>query len=163
MGTKNENSAMITLDAKELMKLNEGFKKYGAAIPPTVARSALREAARPMLTATRNLAPVGSKVSGEKGGYNRGGATRRDVRMMFSKVEGEEVARVFIGVSMKTGKVGWRTHFITKGWTDRSGTFHRGKDFLTEAYDNTIGVVQDNFYKTLFSNLVKWGRENLPQ
>ncbi len=153
---------MITLDAKELMKLNEGFKKYGAAIPQSVAKKALRDAAQPMLTATRNNAPVGGVIN-YSGTSHRGGATRRDVRMMFAKIEGEEIARVLIGVSMKSGKVGWRTHFITKGYTDRGGSFHRGKDFLTEAYDNTIGIVQDNFYKTLFSGLVKWGKENLPQ
>lgn len=160
---------MITLDAKELMKLNEGFKKYGAAIQPAVAKKAFREAARPMLTATRNLVPVGSVIAPMGWGKNkgpafaRGGYTRRDVRLKFVPPIGDEVARVAIGVSKAGSDVGWRTHFITRGWTDRGGTFHRGKDFLTEAYDNTIEVVQDNFYKTLFSNLLKWGKENLPQ
>lgn len=160
---------MITLDTRELQRLNEGFRKYGAAVQPAVVKKAFREASRPMLTAVRNLAPVGGVIAPMGWGKNkgpvfaRGGYTRRDVRVKFVPPLGDEVVRVAIGVSKAGSKVGWRTHFITQGWTDRGGTFHRGKDFLAEAHDNTIGVVQDNFYRTLFSGLVKWGREHLPQ
>lgn len=85
------------------------------------------------------------------------------MRLMFVKVEGEEIARVIIGVSQKSGKVGWRTHFITRGYTDRGGSFHRGRDFLEEAYEHTFDIVQNNFYKLLFQGFVKWSNQNLPQ
>ena len=155
----------MTVDAKELMQLNQGFEKYRNAIPPTVAKKALREAAQPMLRSARSLAPVGRVIDYKRDriDQSRGGATRRDMRMMFVKEEGEEIARVIIGVSQKSGKVGWRTHFITKGYTDRGGGFHRGKDFLGEAHEHTIDIVQNNFYKLLFEGFVKWGQQNLPQ
>lgn len=156
---------MITYDAKQLMELNSKFAKYQNAILPSLAKKALREAAQPMLRSARNLVPIGGQIAYKKGGsdQDRGGATRRDLRIQFVKVEGQEVARLLVGVSQKSGKVGWRTHFVTRGWTDRGGGKHRGKNFLQEAHDNTIEIVQDSFYKTLFAGLVKWGKENLPQ
>lgn len=157
---------MITLDAKELSRLNKGFEKYQNAIPVSIARKALREAAQPMLRSAKNLVPVGGKI--QKYGkartdQDRGGATRRDIRIAFVKQENLEIARLVVGVSQKSGRVGWRTHFITRGFTDRGGSFHRGKDFLTEAHDNTIGEVQNTFYRLLFEGFVKWGKQNLPQ
>jgi len=155
---------MITIDAKDLLKLAKGMETYRNAVPKSIAVKALREAIKPMLTATKNLAPVGSVVNySGRAGTERGGATRRDVRIRFVKEEGQEIARVLVGVSAKKGKVGWRTHFITRGFTDRGGNFHRGQDFLKEAYDNTFDIVQAKFYKALFDGFIKWGKENLPQ
>lgn len=157
---------MITLDATELMKLNSGFERYGHILPKSVVNKALKDAAQPMLRSARSLSPVGSKIAyTTKGGtdQDRGGATRRDVRLRIVKSEGEEISRLLIGVSQKSGKVGWRTHFITTGYTDPSGGWHRGRDFLNEAYDNTIEIVRNSFYKTLFEGVVKWGKQNLPQ
>lgn len=155
---------MITVDAKELMKLNAAFAQYTKAIPKNVAVKALRESIKPMFTASRNLAPIGNVVNySGRPGMERGGATRRDVRIRFVKEEGSEIARVLVGVSSKSGKVGWRTHFITRGFTDRGGKFHGPDNFLQEAFDNTIDIVQDKFYRSLFDGFVKWGKENLPQ
>lgn len=155
----------MTVDARELMQLNAGFQKYQNAIPTSVAKKALREAAQPMLRSAKNLAPIGRVVDYKAGrlDQSRGGATRRDLRLLFVKEEGEEIARVLIGVSQKSGKVGWRTHFITRGFKDRGGSFHRGRDFLEQAHDYTFDIVQNSFYKLLFEGFVKWGTQNLPQ
>lgn len=159
----------MTVDAKELMKLNQGFEKYRNAIPTSTTNAALARSARPLLNSARQLAPIGTVRSNGWGkytgpDYRRGGrATQRDVRIKRVTPEGEEVARILVGVSDKSGHVGWRTHFITKGWKDRGGKWHKGKDFLQDAYDYTFEIVQTTFYKELFSNLVKWGKLNLPQ
>ena len=159
----------MTVDARELMQLNAGFEKYQNAIPTATTNAALARSARPMLSAAKNLAPVGRIISsgwGDKKGpeYKRGDAiTQRSVRLKRIRPKGLEVARIMVGVNDSPGYVGWRTHFITRGWRDRSGRFHKGKDFLQQAFDSTFEEVQDTFYKELFTSLVKWGKLNLPQ
>lgn len=154
---------MITLDAKDLFKLREGFARYQNAIPKSVAQGALRAAAKPMLDSARRLAPVGGDRMMKGKGQVRGGATRRDMRILSVNPEGVEITRIAVGVSGKSNAVGWRTHFITRGFTDRGGVFHKKRDFLQDAHDYTIDVVEDKFYKALFTRFVEWGRLNLPQ
>lgn len=153
---------MITLDAKDLFKLRDGFARYQSAIPKSVALGALRNSARPMLDSARRLAPIGEDRTVKKTSV-RGGATRRDMRILSVKQEGNEIARIAVGVSGKSGKVGWRTHFITRGFTDRGGSFRRGQDFLQDTYDYTFDIVEDKFYRALFTRFIQWGKENLPQ
>jgi hypothetical protein len=161
---------MISLDTKELMRLNKGFEKYQNAIPAATTNAALVKSARPMLNLVKQLVPIGDVISDDGWGarkgpdYRRGNrSTLRDVRISRIKPKGDEIARIMIGVNDKSGHVGWRTHFITHGWTDRGGSKHAGKDFLAQAYNSTIEEVQNTFYRELFTNLVKWGNANLPQ
>ena len=159
----------MTVDAKELMRLNQGFEKYQNAIPTSTTNAALAKSARPLLNSARALAPVGDIRTngwGKRKGpeYKRGDRiTQRSVRLKRIRPKGLEVARIMVGVNESPGYVGWRTHFITRGWKDRSGRFHKGKDFLQDAFDYTFETVQNTFYKELFTSFVKWGKLNLPQ
>jgi len=155
---------MIDIDVSELVALEKGLARYESVLPRSVAGSALRTAAKPMYQAARAGVPVGKKGNVQTGALARGGATRRDMRMkIVSGTQHGEVARVLIGVSKKTGKVGWRTHFITRGFTDRSGKKHGPNDFLKVAFDATIITVQSTFGKLMALSFQKWARNNLPQ
>lgn len=122
-----------------------------------------------MLMSAQRLVPVGSVRSANGWGkstgpqYARGGVIKKNLRIDFRREQGSEIARIFIGASGRGSVVGWRTHFITAGWTDPGGHKHRGRNFLQDAYDYTFDIVQDKFYKSIFDGLVKWGKENLPQ
>lgn len=161
---------MIKFDLRQLEHLRNGIAKYQNAIPKSLAKSSLRKAAAPMLDKARRFVPIGmngaERVSLRHKGrneYRQGGATRRDLRIKVVPEKGTEIARVVVGVSAKKGKVGWRTHFITRGFTDRAGGKHPGKDFLEQAHNASIDMVQDTFYKEMFSGFIKWGKLNLPQ
>ena len=162
---------MIEVDVKDLYKLEAGLKHYDSILPKSVAASAFRNATKPMVKASKDFAPVGGRKSkngwGKRTGpeYRRGGATKRDVRfkMVPSKVNAGEVSKALIGVSMKKGKSGWRTHFITSGFTDRGGRKHAGKNFLQTAFDTTIGEVSASYAKEMVGAFQKWAKRNLPQ
>lgn len=162
---------MIKIDVSELDRIEKGIRQYNSIMPQSVANSAFRIATRPMVQKVRSLAPVGSRKSkngyGTRTGpdYRRGGATRRDVRIKLvpSKVNAGEVTRALIGVSSKKGKVGWRTHFITRGFTDRSGRKHVGNDFLQQAFDASIDSVKAAYGQQMATCFYKWAKKTLPQ
>jgi hypothetical protein len=160
---------MIKIDASELIKLSKGLEQYKSIFPKSASTQALKKSVRPMFRSAQRLVPTGRRVAasgwGEKKGsdYARGRATARDLRIKLVPAKGNESARVLIGVSKAKGRVGWRTHFITRGFTDRGGRFHRGKDFLQNAYDYTIDIVKDNFNGELLLFFRKWAKRNLPQ
>lgn len=158
---------MIKIDANDLLKLADGLGTYKSIMPKSVASSALRKSVRPMYNSAQRLAPKGRVVARDGWGkykgpdYARGGMTRRDVRIKMVPPVADESARAVVGVSKKKGKVGWRTHFITQGFTDRGGRFHRGKNFLEDAFEFTIGIVRDNFNREVLLSFQKWARRNL--
>lgn len=160
---------MIKIDAKELLKLADGLAAYKNMMPKSVANSALRKSVRPMYNSAQRLAPKGRVISREGWGknkgpeYARGGITRRDVRIKMVPAGRDESARAVVGVSKKKGKVGWRTHFITRGFTDRGGRKHRGRNFLQDAFDYTIEIVRDNFTREALLSFRKWARRYLPK
>ncbi|KQS33969.1 hypothetical protein [Dyadobacter sp. Leaf189] len=160
---------MIQINADELLKLATGLDQYKSIMPKSVSTQALRNAVRPMFRSAQRLAPSGRVVSKSGWGKNkgpefaRGGATRRDIRIKLVPARGQETARVIVGVSKKSGKVGWRTHFITRGFTDRGGRFHRPDNFLQNAYDYTIEIVRTSFQKEVLLSFRKWARRNLPK
>lgn len=130
-----------TIDSRTLDKLDKLMAQAGRVLDARVMGKALKEAAEPVLTATRREAPVGryKDVGGEfvslrattkRNDYRRGGATRNDLRIKSVAGVGEEIARTLVGVSKKSGKVGWRTHFITRP------TKHKptANDFLGRGY-----------------------------
>ena len=104
-----------------------------------------------------------SCADSKRSGFERGGATRRDMRILIVPGVGNEVSRAVIGVSQKKGKVGWRTHFITRGFSDRSGRFHKGRDFLKSAFDLTYGISKGIFAREVLVSFQKWAKRNLPQ
>lgn len=140
----------ITLNDSELRDLDRRVAESGGAFTPRNVDQILAKAARPVLVVLRTNTPVGkgkmkSKSRTNKNGtgdstYDRGGATRRDTRIKVIKGAGGEVSAVLIGVSKRRGKVGWRTHFITRG-TKRN----RRNDFISRTESQTAGVVQSIF------------------
>lgn len=158
--------SFISIDAKQLQQLDRGMSRYRNAVPKRVTDGALRKALRPMLRAAQAEVPVGKgneRVSLKRRGatandFRRGGATKRDLRIKAVRAEGDEITRLIVGVSKKKGKVGWRTHFITRG-TKRT----RKNDFLQRAYDSTIAEVSMIYQRELYERFMEWGRQNLPQ
>ena len=162
---------MIRIDISELYRLEKGLNQYRTVLPASVAKTAFRKSLRPMLQKVKSGAPVGKRKApngwGKRTGreYARGGFTRRDARIKLipSKINAGEVARGFVGISSKKNKVGWRTHFITTGYTDRGGKRHAGSDFLERAYNSTIEITRNSFGKEMASSFQKWAKRNLPQ
>lgn len=148
----------IKVNTSELEKLARGLETYKSILPRSVADSALKRSARPMLLSARRLAPQGDRLKDA-----RAGATRRDLRIKAVRPVGDENSRVLVGVSKSKGKVGRRTNLITRGFTDRGGRFHRARDFLKDAYDYTIEIVRDNYGREVLSSFKKWARKNLPK
>lgn len=153
---------MITVNTDEVKKLERGLSQYQSILPKSVAASALKKATRPMVKMAKAEAPVG-KSKNVLGGNSRGGATRRDTRVKVVPVESGEIARLIIGVSKKRDKVGWRTHFITRGFTDRGGKRHAANDFLKRAYEATIGAARAEYATEILIAFKKWAQKNLPQ
>lgn len=115
-----------------------------------VRLEALKTAVKPMAARVVAEAPRGkgnlrvslSRNRGRSNNYRRAGATKEDVRIKaVSDKLGE--AKVLVGVSKKSGKVGWRTHFITQGVAGK----HRiaPNDFLTRAFNATIAGVRATY------------------
>ncbi|GAB3324331.1 hypothetical protein GCM10027299_21530 [Larkinella ripae] len=144
------------LDFSEANGLTYSLERAAAIYPKSVISGALRESTGPMLRAAREEAPVsgggrervavryGKSGRGSANDYRRGGATRRDLRIRIADTrDGNPVA--LIGVSKKSGKVGWRAHFITRG-VRKAGKGRNiniaPNDFLKRAFDRTFnGVV----------------------
>jgi hypothetical protein len=141
------------LDANDIRTLAVDLAKAGRALDKQTSGQIMREAAQPMLTATRQEVPVGripffksaainrGRLKGSPGDYTgtyaRGGATRRDLRLKVVDGIGDETARVLIGVDKRSGYVGWRTHFITRATAKDPSV----NDFLSRAEGRTIDVV----------------------
>ncbi|WP_234734501.1 hypothetical protein [Tellurirhabdus bombi] len=134
-------------DFTELNNLAISFYRGAQNLfPRGVTNGAMREAAKPMLRGAIQEAPVSGggrqRISLRHRGrnaneYRRGGATRRDLRTKTVSPSGDEASRIIVGVSSKSGHVGWRTHFRT-----RPNKQNRTMDnFLQRAYDQTIGQV----------------------
>jgi hypothetical protein len=161
----------MNVDAREWSALAEKMRRYESIMPRSVADGALRESAKEMLTTAKSLAPrsgkkiyipkskIGAKNKNDKlieGSYRRGGATRKDLRIRTVKGQGKEIGRVLVGVSKKADKVGWRTHFITRGYTDRGGKKHAGRDFLKPAFTQHIDEARQKFKDTLETRFKAW-------
>lgn len=158
--------------------------KYGSIMPTAKVNSALRRVTKPMLRRTQAEVPVAhagrehnplrAGQRAVKRGSNpnylrRGGATRRDLRIKAVKPEPSEIGRVLVGVNKKSGHVGWRTIFITRGTKIRRNKKgqNRGKmspdNFLQRSYDSTIDGVRVDFLREYREAFVKWARSTWPQ
>ncbi len=167
---------MITIDTKELNKLERGLKQYASILPKNVAAAELRRTVKPLLAKVKATAPVGETVTASGWGNHtgpanrRGGATRQDARIKTVNPESSEVARVAVGISRAKGKVGWRTGFIAWGTKERrkkngqrTGRIARGSNFLKKALDSTILIVRSDFREITLMAFQKWAKKNLPQ
>ncbi|MCE7038990.1 hypothetical protein [Dyadobacter sp. CY312] len=162
---------MIRIDTSDLDRLEKGLSQYRTVLPKSVAASAFRNAIRPMLQKVKSEAPIGKRSApngwGKRTGreYARGGYTRRDARIKIipAKTSAGEVARGFVGISSKKNRVGWRTHFITTGFTDRGGKKHGANQFLKRSFDATIEIARNSFGREMAGSFQKWTKRNLPQ
>lgn len=145
----------VKADFSEAQQLAITLDRAGLIYPKGFVSGALREAVTPMLRVARQEVPVGKngaeRVSLHYGRtsssnvYRRGGATKRDLRIrIVYNSQNNPVA--LIGVSKKAGKVGWRTHFITRpvrGGGKGGNINLPGNDFLKRSYDRTFpGIVK---------------------
>lgn len=158
VGKNADYGVSVKVDTSEIEKLARGLGTYKSILPRSVSNSALKNAARPMLKSAQRLAPVGDRLKSK-----RAGATRRDLRIKAVAPADGESSRLLVGVSKNRGKAGRRTHFITRGFTDRGGRFHRARDFLKDAYDYTIEIVRDNYGREVLISFKKWALNNLPR
>lgn len=130
----------LTVDTSDMRNLDIQMSRIGRAFDRGALTQTGRRAFNPMLVATRQEAPIGRFVRRPVGQtdstYDRGGATRRDVRFKVVNGQGEEVVRFLVGVSASRGKTGWRTHLITRPNKNRVTP----NDFLARAYGRTIDV-----------------------
>lgn len=168
----------ITVDASELKKLETAMGRYALIMPTQKANSALKKSSQPMFRAAQSEVPVSKggkeRISLRKRGvnanaYRQGGATRRDLRVKMVKPEAGESARVLVGVSKRSSKVGWRTPFIVHGTKTRRTKkgYNRGStkanNFLGRSFNKTIDFVRSDFQKAYRESFVAWARSTWPQ
>lgn len=131
----------LTFDDRALVKLSQDLSKAGKEFNGPPLKAAFRKSLQPVKRLAVQGVPVGKKVrivsrrgqTSRRGisvggnSQDRGGATRRDIRIRIVNGEGDEAMRGLVGVS-KRG-VGWRTHLITRA------NLHRRipNDFLDRA------------------------------
>jgi len=136
----------LTVDTSDMRNLDIQMSRIGRSFDRGALTQTGRRAFNPMVVATRQEAPIGrikrsptGRTKADQrtdGTYDRGGATRRDIRFKAVAGKGEEVVRFLVGVSKSRGKVGWRTHFITRP-TKKDRLVN---DFLGRAYGRTYDV-----------------------
>jgi|GEM_PF-3224787 len=174
----------VTFDTKDITKLAVAMTRYAKIMPAAKANSVLRKAVKPMYQRARMEVPVSNggkeKTSLSKArnairqksnpnAHRQGGATRRDMRIKVVPAAPGEMGRVLIGVSKKSSKVGWRTHFITMGTKSRKTKrgANRGSikanNFLERAFTTTIEGVRTEVQKRYQEEFVSWARSNFPQ
>ncbi|MCE6992100.1 HK97 gp10 family phage protein [Dyadobacter sp. CY323] len=170
----------VTFDTGQIDKLGEAMKRYAGIMPTNIANSALRKATRPMYRAAQAEVPVSKggqtrtslryrKRGKAADSFSQGGATRRDLRVKTVTPKSNEVGRILIGVSKRSGKVGWRTIFITHGTKMRKTKKGRNtgrtqaNNFLQRAYDQTIGPARIAFTRIYREAFSRWAKTNLPQ
>ncbi len=164
----------ITVDTRSLDKLTKAISNYSGVMPKQKATTALRKSASPMLRRAQAEVPVsmGGRMRTSLKNRSRGpqgGATRRDLRIKTVPPNGSELTRIIVGVSKRTGRVGWRTHFITHGTKNRvtkSGA-NRGRmkvnNFLARSFSATFPGVASDFQKQFRESFVSWARLTFPQ
>lgn len=125
-----------------LRMLEADLNRAGRNLDKRVLGPALHLASKPAVDAVRGAAPVGRspKAAPDRPSQRRGGATRDDVRGRGVEGVDNEVVRELVGVSKKSGRVGWRTHFITGG-TPRQ----RANPFIDRGVAATIDQVKARF------------------
>lgn len=169
----------IRVNTKDLERLADGMGRYSHNIPTPEVNRLLRKSVRPMYRRLQKEVPVSrsaeyiniKRVRNKKNAnaYRQGGSTRRDLRIKAVQPRGGEIGRVAVGVSRKSGKVGWRTPFITGGTKERftKKGVSRGKmkkdDFLTRSYEAEVQGSADNFSKDFKNHFDTWAKNNLPQ
>lgn len=155
----------IITDMSEVTELATALNQLPLDVNKNVLRASLKKSLNPTYERAKNYVPVGKKTTfGYGGAYERGGATKRSIRIAIREDRSNTSELVgLVGVSQKKNAVGWRTHFITMlHHTRDSGTkfgkkgkfginvsqkrrsvtqiLQKGHDFLKRA---SVGTVQE--------------------
>ncbi len=141
------------IDTTQLFALDVRLTQVGRVFDKTLMGQTLKDALKPTLDAAKQEVPVGQTSrkssltfrtrrgkSRRDGTYDKGGATKRDLRIRIVPGVQDEIVRGLVGVSKSRGKVGWRTHLITRKNLHRSAP----NDFLARAEQKTSGLVVAN-------------------
>lgn len=144
----------ISLDIRELSDFEVQLRGLPFSLDQRLTEQALRKSAEPLRKYMAATAPVGrgnERVSLNKryrsNDYRRGGSTRSDIRVKtITDVLGE--AKVLIGVSKASGKVGWRYHFIAQGIAGNYRSNKGPRPFVERAGDVMGGAVRADFVET---------------
>ena len=136
----------LKYELKDLLALEDRLQSVGKEFSPRVMSRVTKRALEPLLNIAQHEVPESnngyesvslSRNRGRSNDYRRGGATKRDLRILMVQGENEEMARGLVGVSKKSGHVGWRTHLITRANKNR----RVANDFLARAETQGIPLV----------------------
>jgi hypothetical protein len=169
----------LSFDMSEYSKVRRAAKGFATSMDKTALKASMRKALRPMLQHTKITVPIDKRVKKYKRsylgrarksnardkGYDRGGATKRDLRIKVGDAKGKmswtsEVAGL-VGVSKKRTRVGWRTHLITRGrkaGVDRIGRNFSAiapRDFLAPAYQAGSGQLHSSISTDVLKKAAK--------
>lgn len=147
----------IITDMSEVTELATALNQLPLDVNKNVLRASLKKSLNPTYKRVKQEVPVGfsgttSRLGigryGRRKDYDRGGATKRDLRIAV-KDDRDNSSELIGLVGVKQGKdtVGWRTHFITRP-TNKKAT---ANDFLKRA---SVGTVQE-VESTLASDITK--------
>lgn len=174
---------LVRIDTREIDELSVVMARSAAVLDRQVIKAHLRTALRPMLKAAKAKAPVSGKQYKNKRGdvvgaerislryrknlnpndYRRGGATKRDLRIkVVDDRENRADVMGLVGVDKRRGKVGWRTHFITRQITLHGRPYLNPKHgFLEDAYKEQSGVSTRIFEEETGKTLDRYWRRAL--
>ena len=136
------------------------FTQFFAEIPVHMGEkamvSSLRDAALPMMQEMKRVAPVSfggrtrislkHRKSLNANDYRRGGATKQDISIRkFSNAQAGQTT-LNVGVSFRTGKVGWRYHFIALGVAGKNKAKAGPRPFAYQVGQKMSKIVEQRFY-----------------
>lgn len=131
---------LLTTDLQAFARLDRALSGTIKTVSDkAIARAALKQALLPMLQAAKSESPSLS------------GATRRGTRIRMVSGQPGEVAKGLVGVSKKSGSVGWRTHLITRPNRNRSVA----NDFLGRAERQELPGVEARYAQSVEDAITK--------
>ncbi|GAB3881278.1 hypothetical protein [Spirosoma agri] len=141
----------IQTDSTELYAMDRTLARVGRVFDARLMGKTLKTATQPVLGIARQEVPVGRRTfrsqltrrlrSGKlkrDSTYDKGGATKRSLRILIVPGGPGEVARVLVGASKKRGYAGWRTHWITRPNIHRVGV----NDFLARTESRGTPLIE---------------------
>ncbi|QHV99223.1 hypothetical protein [Spirosoma endbachense] len=153
-----------SIDTRELFVLDRKLARTGRVVDARFMGRTMRVAVKPMLDIAKREVPIGQRLfrsqkvrrlkSGKTkrdGTYDKGGATKRSLRILVVPGSQGEVVRVLVGASKKRGYAGWRTHLITRPNIHRRGV----DDFLSRAESQGGALAEASLTTALHAEVEK--------
>ncbi len=139
----------VKLSKEGFEELENKLNRLPNNVSVKAIQDGMKKAVEPLKQKMTQIVPVGNggaeRVSRKKrdNAYRRGGATRRDLRILTVQDDPSEF-KTLIGVSKLRGKVGWRTHFIVSGIAGKYRAKVGARPFLDDALTATKTQIEDN-------------------